>query len=82
MNIQCEHKANRRAYHQVARQGIVIRPVSAASNSEVKQLCVALLAVIVGLLVLCSFLLMGGVFALVGPWVIFVGVVCITRRSR
>ena len=82
MTIQGERMANSRAYHQVAWQGTVTKPVSAASNGEVKQWCVTLLVVIVGLLALCSFLLMGGVFALIGPWVIFVGALCIMKRSR
>jgi hypothetical protein len=54
--------------------------VSALSTHEVKQWCLIIALPLVGmLLLLCCFLLQG-VFALLGPWVIFVGVKLMTKK--
>jgi hypothetical protein len=54
--------------------------VSGLSTHEVKQWWSVIALPLVGmLLLLCCFLLQG-VFALLGPWVIFVGVKLITKK--
>ena len=54
--------------------------VSGFSIHEIKQWCIIIALPMVGmLLLLCCFLLQS-VFALIGPWVIFVGVKLITKK--
>ena len=49
-------------------------------SSEVKHWCYLIGLPIVGLLALLCFLSLGGVFAVVGPWLILAGVKMYTRR--
>lgn len=60
-------------YSQSVSQETVSRFGSRTSESELKQWCIAICSSIAGLLALFFFLVMGGIFALVGPWVIIAG---------
>jgi len=47
------------------------RAVSMGAEDNVVGWGMLLLSIVVGLLALCFFLAMGGIYALVGPWMIF-----------
>lgn len=51
---------------------------SGAFTREARQWAYAIVLPIVGLLMLCFFLSLGGVFALLGPWAIFIAARLIT----
>jgi hypothetical protein len=54
--------------------------VSGLSTQEVKQWCLIIALPLVGMLLLLLCFLLQGVFALLGPWVIFVGVQLMTKK--
>ena len=74
--------ANRTFQYHTSLEETHGRSVSATSNSELKQWCLAVCFVVFGLVALFSFLLMGGIFALLGPWVILAGTLAATKRLR
>src|ERR1700694_161161 len=47
------------------------RAISTSPTGECKELCMVILPIVVGLPILSCLLAMGGVFAYVGPWVMF-----------
>ena len=49
-------------------------------NNEIIQWAYVLALPIVGLLMLCFFLSLGGLFALLGPWAIFIAARFVTHR--
>jgi hypothetical protein len=54
--------------------------VSGRSIHEVQQWCIIITLPLVGMLLLLVCLLLQGVFAEIGPWVLFVGVKLITKK--
>ncbi len=54
--------------------------ISSRSPHEIKQWCLLIALPMVGMLLLLVCFLLQGVFAAVGPWVIFVGAKLITRK--
>jgi hypothetical protein len=54
--------------------------VSSSSTHEVRQWCQIIALPLVGMLLLLLCFLLQGVFAEIGPWVIFVGVKLITKK--
>src|SRR5258707_9947487 len=56
--------------------------VPALPMGAIRECCLTICPIVIGLLSLYFFLWMGGVFALVGPWVIFAARVLITRRAE
>ena len=60
-------------YRQSASRGTESRFGSRTSHGELKQWCIEICSSIIGLLTLFFFLAMGGIFALLGPWVIIAG---------
>ena len=54
--------------------------VSSLSTHEVKQWCCVFALPLVGMFLLLLCLLLQGVFAELGPWVIFVGVKLVTKK--
>ena len=54
--------------------------VSGLSIPEIGQWCIIIALPLVGMLLLLCCLLLQGVFAAIGPWVIFVGVKLITKK--
>lgn len=56
--------------------------LSTSLDGEGKQLCADVCSTVVGLLALYLFLLMGGIFAFLGPWVILAGTHSVMKRSR
>jgi len=54
--------------------------VSGLSTHEIKQWCLLVALPLVGMLLLLLSFLLQGVFAALGPWVIFVGVKLVTSR--
>src|SRR5258708_21489528 len=56
-------------YHTQAKS-IEDRSRSAPADSKGKQLCVIVCSTVVGLVVLYLFLMMGGIFSFLAPWVI------------
>lgn len=55
--------------HRTAKE-IENRPGSVRLNSEITQWCITICFIVVGLFALFFFAHMGGIFALVGPWII------------
>jgi hypothetical protein len=56
--------------------------VPALPLGAMRECCLTICPIVIGLLALFFFLWMGGVFALVGPWLIFAARVLITRRAE
>jgi len=73
---------NGATFYQCTSKRIATSPVSAAPAGEIKQWCVTLGTIVVGLLTLGIFLVAGGVFAMIGPWVIFAGALVLAQRSE
>jgi hypothetical protein len=73
---------NRATYYQYTYKRREPPPVSGKPTCEIRQWCITLGAVLVGLLALFILLAAGGVFGLIGPWAIFAGALVLTRRSE
>jgi uncharacterized membrane protein len=56
--------------------------VSGLYTHEIKQLCLLIALPLVGMLLLLLCFLLQGVFAALGPWVIFVGAKLVSSRVR
>jgi hypothetical protein len=57
-------------------------PVSAKPKAMIIAWCIDGLVILVGLPALVFFIALGGVFALIGPWAILMGVLSIRKRLR
>jgi hypothetical protein len=55
--------------HRAAKE-IENRPGSVRLNGEIRQWCIIICSIVVGLFALYFFAHMGGMFAQVGPWII------------
>ena len=71
---------NTTSLFQQSRKSIPGWDVSGLSTHEIEQWCIIIALPIVGMLLLLCCLLLQGVFASLGPWVIFVGVKLITKK--
>ncbi|MDQ6645024.1 MAG: hypothetical protein M3Y76_11295 [Chloroflexota bacterium] len=58
------------------------RPISAPHTDEVIEWCMVILPIVFGLPALYCFLAMGGVFATVGPWMIFGATILFSKRLK
>ena len=65
---------------QQSRTSTAAWDVSGRSTHEVQQWCQIIALPLVGILLLLLCLLLQGIFAEIGPWVIFVGVKLITKK--
>jgi len=79
--VKVKQMTNGATFYQCTSKRIATSPVSAAPAGEIKQWCVTLGTIVVGLLALGIFLVEGGVFATIGPWVIFAGALVLRKRS-
>jgi hypothetical protein len=61
---------NKMIYAHRAAKEIENRPGSVRLNGEITQWCITICFILVGLFALFFFAHMGGMFALVGPWLI------------
>ncbi len=66
-------------YHQVASRGTDTRFGARTSANELTHWCCDICTSVIGLFTLFFFLVMGGIFALVGPWVILVGILSVRK---
>lgn len=66
-------------YSQSASLGTESRFGSRTSHGELNQWCIEICSSIIGLLTLFFFLAMGGIFALLGPWVIIAGALSVRK---
>lgn len=73
------HKAIWLEYQAKSRQPVRERHAG-LSSYQVRQWCYLIGLPVVGLLALVFCLWLGGAFALVGPWIIFIAVRVITKR--
>jgi len=80
--VKVKQMTNGATFYQCTSKRIATSPVSAAATGEIKQWCVILGTIVVGLLALGIFLVAGGVFAMIGPWVIFAGALVFAKRSE
>ncbi len=63
-------------------KGKEARAVSISADDEVEGWATIFLSIVVGLLALWFFLAMGGIFALVGPWMIFTSIHLVRKVGR
>ena len=68
-----------RTYEEDTSVDTIHAPVT--SQVSIESWHIDILVVIIGLLALAFFIAMGDVFALLGPWVIYMGVLSIRKRS-
>ena len=57
-------------------------PVSAKPKATITAWCIDVLVILVGIPALVFFIALGGVFALIGPWAILMGVLSIRKRLK
>jgi predicted membrane channel-forming protein YqfA (hemolysin III family) len=69
------------ALFQYQQNNAVEWQVSEEFKTELREWCSLLCFIVFGLLALILFLSLGGAFAILGPWAIFVGVKLHTKRS-
>jgi len=74
--------ANNMIYAHRAAKEIENRPGSVRLNSEIRQWSITICSIVVGLFALFFFAHMGGMFALVGPWLILAVRLLVRRQSR
>ena len=74
------HKAVWLEYQAQSRQHINKQYTDSIFSYQVRQWCYIIMLPVVGLLALALCLSLGGAFALVGPWVMFIAVRVITKR--
>lgn len=74
------HKAVWLEYQAQSRQQINKQYTDSIFSYQVRQWCYIIMLPVVGLLALALCLSLGGAFALVGPWVMFIAVRVITKR--
>jgi len=74
--------ANNTTYAHRAAKEIENRPGSVRLTSEITQWCITICFIVVGLFALFFFAHMGGMFALVGPWIILAVSLLVRKRSR
>ena len=72
---------NRTSLYQYASKEVQGRSGSTVSNEYTMRWSMILCAIILGILALFLFLSLGGMFAVVGPWLIFAATVVMTKRS-
>jgi hypothetical protein len=72
---------NRTSLYQYASKEVESHSGSTVSNGYTMGWSMILCAIILGVLALFFFLSLGGMFAVVGPWLIFVATVAMTKRS-
>jgi hypothetical protein len=80
--VKVKQMTNGATFYQYTSKRIATSPVSAAPAGEIKQWGVILVIIVVGLLALGILLVAGGVFATIGPWVIFAGALVFAKRSE
>jgi hypothetical protein len=68
-------------YSQMVSRGTDTRFGSRTSDDELTHWCIDICSSVIGLFTLFFFLAMGGIFALVGPWLIFV-VIHLVRQKQ
>ena len=71
---------NKTSHGQIVMKEVASGSASARSNAGIISLCFSILVMVVGLPALLFFLAMGGMFAVVGPWVILAGTLAIRKR--
>src|SRR3984893_7395706 len=69
-----------RTYTYYAFNSSETRPISTPSTGDCKEWCMVILPVVVGLPVLYCLLAIGGVFAYIGPWVMFGVTILFSKR--
>jgi hypothetical protein len=68
-------------YSQMVSRGTDTRFGSRTSDNELTHWCIDICSSVIGLFALFFFLAMGGIFALVGPWLILV-VIHVVRQMK
>jgi len=78
--VKVNQMTNGATFYRCTTKRIATSPVSETPTGEIKQWCVTLGTIVVGLLALGIFLVVGGVFSMIGPWVIFAGALVLAKR--
>jgi hypothetical protein len=71
---------NKTAHDQMVMNEVGSGTASASPNATIRRWCFSVSVTVIGLLALLFFLAMGGMFALVGPWVILTGTMAARKR--
>lgn len=79
--MKVKHMTNRATFYQYTCKRREASPVSGKPTCEIRQWCITLGALMIGLLALYIVLAAGGVFSLLGPWAILAGALLLKRRS-
>lgn len=69
-------------YAQRAAKEIENRPGSVRLNGEIMQWCITICSIVVGFFALFFFAHVGGMFALVGPWIILAVSLLVQKNSQ
>jgi hypothetical protein len=80
--VKVKQMTNGATFYQCISKRITISPAGASETGEIKQWCITLGIIVVGLLALGIFLVAGGVFAMIGPWAIFAGALVLANRTE